>query len=195
MRYDEAPPPAPASETSSVFRLSTAKPNGVGPADGKTVGPERRPSAPTTYTSIRFVAFSATITALPSSLKPTSAGPVSAPLSERSEPAISVRLPSRPTTNPETLFGTPALRTYSNPRKKATLVGIVPPDDAVSASSSPSGRIRNDEIVLSPALTAKSSWWSSLTMTAPWEPRLDPVPRPPVANKPSGVSEPSAPRW
>src|SRR5439155_6686477 len=153
MRYDEAPPPGPASETSSVFGWSTAKPNGVGPADGKTVGPERRPSAPTTYTSIRFVAFSATMTALPSSLEPTSAGPVSAPLSERSEPAISVRLPSRPTANPETLFGTPALRTYSNPRKKATLVGIVPPDDAVSASSSPSGQIRNDEIVLSPALT------------------------------------------
>src|SRR2546427_8039667 len=111
MRYDDAPPPAPASETKSVFRLSTAKPNGVGPADGKTEGPVRRPSVPTVYVSIWFVARSVTITARPSSLKLTCAGFVEAALSDRPEPASGVRPPSRSTVNPEILFGTPTFRT------------------------------------------------------------------------------------
>src|SRR5947209_3096001 len=92
MRYDEAPPPGPASETKSVFRLSTAKPNGVGPADEWTSGPVMRPPVPTVYVSIRFIAFSVTITTLPSSLKPTCAGPAESALSGRAEPAIGATL-------------------------------------------------------------------------------------------------------
>ncbi|HZA25600.1 MAG TPA: hypothetical protein VFA32_23890 [Dehalococcoidia bacterium] len=48
--------------------------------------------------------------------------------------------------------------------------------------------MRKDETELLPALTAKSHWWSSLTITAFWDPSPDPVPAPPVAKDPAGVS-------
>jgi hypothetical protein len=54
--------------------------------------------------------------------------------------------------------------------------------------------MRNDEIVLLPAFTANSRRWSSLTITAFCDPSPVPLPTPPVANDPAGVSEPSPPR-
>src|SRR5207248_39539 len=61
-------------------------------------------------------------------------------------------------------------------------------------SASPSGCTSKSETVLSPELTAKSCRPLPLRITAPCEPSAAPEPRPPVANVPCGVSEPSAAR-
>src|SRR5213593_447837 len=52
----------------------------------------------------------------------------------------------------------------------------------------------NTDTSLDPALTAKSQRPSSLRVTALCEPRLAPVPVPPVETVPAAVSRPSAPR-
>ena len=71
-----------------------------------------------------------------------------------------------------------------------TLIGPAPPDGSTSASVTlPLRPTRSIEIVLLPALTAKSRP-SSRTM-APCEPSPAPVPFPPVATVPAGESEPS----
>jgi hypothetical protein len=49
------------------------KPNGVGPADPKTVGPAAVPSSPTTYIDSRLVARSVTTSTSPPALNCTCA--------------------------------------------------------------------------------------------------------------------------
>src|SRR5207302_1499030 len=58
----------------------------------------------------------------------------------------------------------------------------------------PAGLTLNTDTSLEPALTAKSQRPSSLRVTALCEPRLAPVPVPPVETVPAAVSRPSAPR-
>jgi hypothetical protein len=84
-----------------------AKPNGVTPEEGVTVGPEGMPSFLTEYVSIILVAFSVTTKDLPSGLKEICAGPGAAPtlllLHERVDPANAVNLPNESTVKPEIL--------------------------------------------------------------------------------------------
>ena len=71
-----------------------------------------------------------------------------------------------------------------------TLIGPTPPEGSTSASFTlPRRSTRSRESVLLPALTAKSR--SPSRTMAPCEPSPAPVPFPPVATVPAGVSEPS----
>src|SRR5687768_6066842 len=72
------------------------------------------------------------------------------------------------------------------------LIGSVPPDATVLTRVRLEPSTANDVIVLLAALTANRSSPSSLSTTAPCEPRPAPVPFPSVANDPAGVSDPSA---
>src|SRR5256885_13727263 len=71
----------------------------------------------------------------------------------------------------------------------------VPPDAVrLAGARPPPGLTLNTDTSLEPALTAKSQRPSSLRVTALCEPRLAPVPVPPVETVPAAVSRPSAPR-
>ena len=144
-------------------------------------------------TSIRLVAFSVTTRALPLLEKPTCAGPAAALLSGRVEPASIVRSPpSR--VKPVMLPLPPALRTYATAPRSVTLIGMVPPLGATSVSVRLAPFTAKVETLLLPPLTTKSQRPLSLSVTAPWLPRLPPVPVPPVATLPAGVRAPSASR-
>src|SRR6059058_2382779 len=73
-------------------------------------------------------------------------------------------------------------------------IGSVPPDAVWLASDSPVGPTSNTETSFEPAFTANSRRPSSLSATAPCEPRLPPVPVPPVAIVPAALRVPSAAR-
>src|SRR5256885_4887820 len=71
----------------------------------------------------------------------------------------------------------------------------VPPDAVrLARARPPRGLTLNTDTSLEPALTANSQRPSSLRVTALCEPRLAPVPVPPVETVPAAVSRPSAPR-
>src|SRR5581483_3961901 len=99
-----------------------------------------------------------------------------------------------PTSKPLIEPAPPAFRTESSQPRTVRLIGRSPPEETVSSRSSPPGRTAKSEIESLPALTAKSRRPSPERTTAPCEPRPAPLPSPPVANEPSGVSEPSAAR-
>ena len=84
-----------------------------------------------------FVPRSVTISALPSGVNETWAGSASALLSGRVESASAVSFPSA-RRNP-LMLGVPLLSTYTSAPLTATLVGLLPPEPARSASRRPSG--------------------------------------------------------
>ena len=90
--YDDAD--ALALETSRLPRLSKSKPNGVAPADAKTLGALARPSLPTRYVSSVLEAFSETTRTRPFGENCTCAGPALPAPSGCVEPAIGVSLSS-----------------------------------------------------------------------------------------------------
>ncbi|MGH2947805.1 MAG: hypothetical protein ACRDPC_16390 [Solirubrobacteraceae bacterium] len=119
---------------------ANAKPKGVCPEDAKASGPLGRPSRPTVYVSITFVAFSVTTSTLPEGSSSICAGPTWGALSGRVEPSIGRSCPWRPIRKPLMLPGPPAppaLRTYSRSRCTVTLTGVSPPDGTVSTSRRP----------------------------------------------------------
>src|SRR5205807_237551 len=190
--YDDAEPAA--SDTNRSLRRPKANPNGVPPAEAVVVGPEAAPLASTAYTSSRLVFFSVTTRCLPSGLNCTSAGPTVEPDRGRVAPAIGVRSPLVPSVKPEMLPLPPAFNTYSTLPCTVRLIGRVPPAAVRLARARPAGLTANTDTSLEPALTANSRRPSSLNETALCEPRLAPVPAPPVATVPAAVSLPSAPR-
>jgi len=84
-----------------------------------------------------FVPRSVTISTLPWAVNETWAGSASALLSGRVEPPSLVSFPSAKV-NPQ-MEGVPLLSTYTSVPRTATLVGLLPPELARSASRKPSG--------------------------------------------------------
>jgi hypothetical protein len=118
---------------------------------------------------------------------------VHAVLAKRVEPPSSVSFPSA-RVNP-LMLGVPLLSTYTSVPQMATLVGLLPPELARSASRSPAGSTANTDSSSLPAFTTSSRRPSSLSATEPAEARCGkPVPRPPVEYRPSGASALSSAR-
>src|SRR3954447_20730239 len=75
------------------------------------------------------------------------------------------------------------------------LTGVLPPEATRLRAVRPSAPISSTDTSLLPALATSRKRPSAVTFREPWEGRCaSPVPRPPVANDPSGVGVPSAPR-
>ena len=79
------------------------------------------------------------------------------------------------------MLAEPALSTYTMSPFTSTLIGESPPDPTVSVNSIVVPLTWNTDTSSLPAFTTSNHEPSSLSLTAPWDPRPPPEPSPPVA--------------
>ena len=183
-----AGPPA-ASETTTSPERSKPKPYGAAPVATVVTAEPRRPSPATVKVSMVLLPFSVTTSRLPSGVKETCSGEMApAESAEVASAALSGRSPPSPSQRPETEL-LPALRTSTSCPQTVTLMGSVPPDEAVLRRwRSPAPSTAKADTVSEAALTASRRCPECASASAPWDPSAEPVPSPPVAKLATGMT-------